>query len=91
MKPHPDPPTSGDGGCYVCQRKRPVVAVKHGDPFCSTECARVWHSKLARRLGLFPKPRTLIAATSDPVAINARELLWIAKVAVPQMLLKGKI
>jgi hypothetical protein len=42
-----DPPRRGDGCCVNCRRGRPEVAVKHGDPFCSTGCARTWHDQLA--------------------------------------------
>jgi hypothetical protein len=47
IRPDADPPVRGDGSC-VCGRERPPVAVKHADPFCSTECARRWWAPLAR-------------------------------------------
>lgn len=39
----PDPPVRYDGLCFVCKGVRPDPAVEHGDPFCSTGCARVFH------------------------------------------------
>lgn len=29
--------------CFLCGRERPEAAVKEGDPFCSTPCARKYH------------------------------------------------
>jgi len=29
--------------CKTCGRKRPPLAVQHGDEFCSTDCARRYH------------------------------------------------
>src|SRR5262245_29129782 len=55
-----DPPITSDGKCYLCGRKRTEVAVEHDDPFCSTDCCKTWHSRVARRLGLFPQPRQLV-------------------------------
>jgi hypothetical protein len=42
-----DPPLRRDGCCANCRSSRPEVAVKNGDPFCSTGCARTWHSQSA--------------------------------------------
>jgi hypothetical protein len=42
-----DPPRRGDGRCVNCRRGRSEIAVKDGDPFCSTECAHTWHDPLA--------------------------------------------
>jgi hypothetical protein len=42
-----DPPQRGDGRCVNCRSRRPGIAVKNGDPFCSTGCARTWHDQLA--------------------------------------------
>jgi hypothetical protein len=41
-----DPPDRKDGRCAHCRGERPEVAVKNGDPFCSTACARGWHDQL---------------------------------------------
>jgi len=30
------------GKCPVCGSKRPPIAIRHRDPFCSAGCARVW-------------------------------------------------
>jgi hypothetical protein len=46
--PDADPPVRDDGCCAICGRELSPVAVKHADPFCSTECARRWWSPLAR-------------------------------------------
>ena len=43
----PDPSRRRDGRCSSCGNERPEVAVKNGDPFCSTGCARGWHNQLA--------------------------------------------
>ena len=43
------PPSTGrwlihDGAdCAICDAPRPLLAVKHGDAFCSTKCARAWY------------------------------------------------
>jgi hypothetical protein len=42
-----DPPQRGDGRCVNCRGSRPEIAVKNGDPFCSTGCACTWHDQLA--------------------------------------------
>jgi hypothetical protein len=42
-----DPSRRRDGRCVICRSSRPEFAVKHGDPFCSTRCARIWHDQLA--------------------------------------------
>ena len=42
-----DPPRRGDRRCVNCRSCLPEIAVKNGDPFCSTECARTWHDQLA--------------------------------------------
>jgi hypothetical protein len=42
-----DPPQRGDGRCVNCRSSRPGIAVKNGDPFCSTGCERTWHDQLA--------------------------------------------
>ena len=42
-KPRPDPQIRKDGRCSVCRKPRPEVAVKHFDPFCSSDCAKRWH------------------------------------------------
>jgi hypothetical protein len=80
-----NPKLPGDGRCYVCAGLRPEVAVKELDPFCSTECAKVFHAKTARRLGLLPEPRTLIADDDRPLELTARELRWIAEAVVPRL------
>ena len=41
-----DPPQRKDGRCTECGEDRPDVAVKNGDPFCSSVCARIWHDQL---------------------------------------------
>lgn len=38
------PRVRDDGTCAVCLKVRPEVAVKAGDPFCSTACARADYS-----------------------------------------------
>jgi hypothetical protein len=48
-----DPSRRRDGRCSGCGGERPEVAVKNGDPFCSTSCARGWHNQLAN-----PSPST---------------------------------
>jgi hypothetical protein len=40
-----DPPDRKDGRCVQCRGERPEIAVKNGDPFCSTACARDWHDR----------------------------------------------
>jgi hypothetical protein len=42
-----DPPQRGDRRCVNCRGSRPELAVKNGDPFCSTGCARTWYDQLA--------------------------------------------
>lgn len=42
-----DPRGRRDGRCVSCRSSRSEVAVKNGDPFCSTACARDWHRQLA--------------------------------------------
>jgi endogenous inhibitor of DNA gyrase (YacG/DUF329 family) len=42
-RPATDPPTRADGRCVVCLKARPVVAVAHDDPFCSSRCSRAWY------------------------------------------------
>jgi hypothetical protein len=42
-----DPAQRRDGCCANCRGDRPEVAVKNGDPFCSTGCARAWHEHTA--------------------------------------------
>jgi hypothetical protein len=42
-----DPPHRRDGRCVNCHTSRPEIAVKNGDPFCSTHCARIWHDQIA--------------------------------------------
>jgi hypothetical protein len=42
-----DPPQRRDGRCASCRDSRPEIAVRNGDPFCSTRCARFWHDQLA--------------------------------------------
>ena len=37
-----DPEPGRDGGCAVCGNPRPPMAEKHGDPFCSATCARMY-------------------------------------------------
>lgn len=46
----PDPPIRPDGACAACggSRFKPKLSVLYlrnvkADPFCSTECARLWH------------------------------------------------
>src|SRR5262249_52494882 len=41
-----DPPQRRDGYCVNCGSSRPEIAIKNGDPFCSTQCARDWHDQL---------------------------------------------
>jgi hypothetical protein len=75
-----DPPVPSDKRCYVCARARPAPAIEAGDPFCSTECCRTYHAPLARRLGLLPKPRTLIDGdATGKLVMTPRELRWIAE------------
>jgi len=38
-----DPEPRRDGKCVVCRGERPERAIKEGDPFCKTECARAWY------------------------------------------------
>jgi len=40
-----DPRIPKDGRCAVCGKERPMIAVIHKDPFCSTSCARAWHDQ----------------------------------------------
>lgn len=50
MTIRPDPPVRRDGCCVVCKKPRKRPATRYGlaeyetDPFCSTTCARAWHS-----------------------------------------------
>jgi hypothetical protein len=39
-----DPPCRSDGLCLLeaCGKPRSRVAVRHEDPFCCTECCRIW-------------------------------------------------
>jgi hypothetical protein len=32
------------GGCKVCGKTRPPLAVSHDDPYCSTKCCRADHA-----------------------------------------------
>jgi len=41
--PRTDPPVRPDGRCAVCKKERTEIAARHGDPFCSTGCAKKWH------------------------------------------------
>jgi hypothetical protein len=43
--PDPEP---RHGRCAVCYRARPPLAKLHDDPFCSTDCARAWHTPQRR-------------------------------------------
>jgi hypothetical protein len=36
-----DPPTRQR--CVACGQPRPHIAIKHADPFCSTDCCKRWH------------------------------------------------
>ena len=45
-----DPPFRADGRCAICGRRLPSIAVHYLDPFCRTECARVWWDDQARAL-----------------------------------------
>ena len=38
-----DPPIRKNGRCAVCNAPRPHLAQAQGDPFCSTNCCRIWH------------------------------------------------
>jgi len=42
-----NPPQRRDGSCVSCGGDRSEIAVKNGDPFCSTGCAKDWHGQLA--------------------------------------------
>lgn len=42
-RPRKDPPLRSDGGCAVCEKPRPEIAVKNLDPFCSAVCCRAYH------------------------------------------------
>lgn len=37
-----DPKPLRGSGCASCGGARPPMAVKHGDPFCSATCARIY-------------------------------------------------
>src|SRR4029453_2176725 len=41
-----DPPQRDEGRFAEWGAPRPEVAVKNGDPLCSTPCARSWHDQL---------------------------------------------
>ncbi len=41
-----NPPVQSDGRCVCCGGARPEVALRSGDPFCSSKCAREWHNQL---------------------------------------------
>jgi hypothetical protein len=47
-RPDEDPPIRDDGRCCICGRAQPPAALRDGDPFCATECARAWHAPSAR-------------------------------------------
>ena len=38
-----DPPIRRDGRCAVCSGRRGEIARRNLDPFCRTECAKLWH------------------------------------------------
>lgn len=39
-----DPVVPDHAGCLVCDGPRSRVAVRHGDPFCTTVCCRSWYA-----------------------------------------------
>ena len=49
----PDPEPRKDGRCVVCKSPRPHLAVVQLDPFCSTNCCKLWH----RVEGANPNPK----------------------------------
>lgn len=87
MTRHADPPIQSDRHCYVCPLPLPAQSLKHGDPFCSTDCAKVYHATVARRLELFPRAHVLIERNSElaETTLTRRELLWVIERAIPQM------
>jgi predicted nucleic acid-binding Zn ribbon protein len=44
----PDPPARPGDRCAVCRKKLPAAAITNADPFCSTECAKAWHTPRRR-------------------------------------------
>lgn len=45
-----DPPARRGGRCATCGQPLPDLAVKAGDPFCTTDCCRRYHRTDARYL-----------------------------------------
>lgn len=43
-----EPKIRKDGLCHTCKKERTERAIKEGDPFCSTECCRVYQGILPR-------------------------------------------
>lgn len=80
-----DPKFRPDKSCALCTNWLPAKSIEQRDPFCSTECAKIWHHRTARKLGLFPAQATLIKPGDTPFMVTARELLWIVNEAAPRM------
>jgi hypothetical protein len=38
-----EPKQRKDGTCYVCRKELPVIALRMGDPFCSSSCCRSYY------------------------------------------------
>lgn len=39
-----DPVVPDWAACLHCEGVRPELAVRHGDPFCTTGCCRAWYA-----------------------------------------------
>lgn len=58
----PPPPREGDDCACGCGKGLPRIALEHGDPFNSAECARRWHgvsSAFAEGRGVFSQAASL--------------------------------
>jgi hypothetical protein len=47
-----EPAVRSDGKCYVCKSERPELAVKVGDPFCSSKCCQQHYAVVTTTAGL---------------------------------------
>lgn len=44
QQPKTEPKVRKNGKCYVCRGERPPIAHRNLDPFCSSDCCKLYYT-----------------------------------------------